>query len=64
MGAKNMAVVRCFALNLVRANKSKGSIKTCRKRAGWDPDFLLQILRLNDVSCGKKRQDLHGNRRP
>jgi predicted transposase YbfD/YdcC len=45
-GAKNMAVVRRFALNLVRANKSKGSIKTRRKRAGWSPDFLLQILQL------------------
>src|SRR5271155_2966717 len=27
-GAKNMAVVRRFALGLLRANKSKGSIKT------------------------------------
>ncbi len=45
-GAKNMAVVRRFALNLVRADKSKGSIKTRRKRAGWSPDFLLQILQI------------------
>jgi predicted transposase YbfD/YdcC len=45
-GAKNMAVVRRFALNLVRANKSRGSIKTRRKRAGWNPDFLLQILQI------------------
>jgi predicted transposase YbfD/YdcC len=45
-GAKNMAVVRRFALNLVRANKTKGSIKTRRKRAGWSPEFLLQILQL------------------
>jgi predicted transposase YbfD/YdcC len=45
-GAKNMAVVRRFALNLVRANKAKGSIKTRRKRAGWSPQFLLEILRL------------------
>ena len=43
-GAKNMAVVRRFSLNLIRANKAKGSIKTKRKVAGWDPDFLLQIL--------------------
>src|SRR5205085_11435194 len=41
-GAKNMAAVRRFALNLVRANKAKGSIKTRRKRAGWSPEFLLQ----------------------
>jgi predicted transposase YbfD/YdcC len=45
-GAKNMAVVRRLALGLVRANKSKGSVKTRRKAAGWDPEFLLQILRL------------------
>ena len=45
-GAKNMAVVRRFALNLVRANKTKGSIKTRRKRAGWSPEFLMGILRL------------------
>jgi len=45
-GAKNMAVVRRFALGLVRANKAKGSVKTRRKSAGWNPDFLLQILQL------------------
>jgi hypothetical protein len=45
-GAQNMAVVRRFALNLVRANKSKGSIETRRKCVGWDPDFLLQILQI------------------
>ncbi len=47
-GAKNMAAVRRFALNLVRANKAKGSIKTRRKRAGWSPEFLLQILQLKE----------------
>lgn len=45
-GAKNMAVVRRFALGLVRANTAKGSVKTRRKRAGWNPDFLLQVLQL------------------
>jgi predicted transposase YbfD/YdcC len=45
-GAKNMAVVRRFALGLVRANKAKGSVKTRRKKAGWNPDFLLQILQI------------------
>jgi predicted transposase YbfD/YdcC len=45
-GAKNMAVVRRFALNLVRAHKTKGSIKTRRKRAGWSPEFLLRVLQL------------------
>jgi predicted transposase YbfD/YdcC len=45
-GAKNMAVVRRFALDLVRSHKSKGSVKTRRKRAAWSQDFLLQILQI------------------
>ena len=46
-GAKNMAVVRRFSLNLIRANKTKGSVKTKRKAAGWNPNFLLEILQQN-----------------
>ena len=45
-GAKNMAIVRRFALGLVRANKSKRSVKTRRKTADWNPDYLLELLRL------------------
>src|SRR5580692_8008274 len=45
-GAKNMAVVRRFALGLLRANKSKGSIKTRRKSASWNTQFLLEILQM------------------
>jgi predicted transposase YbfD/YdcC len=43
-GAKNMAVVRHFALNLVRQVADKRSLKRRRKRASWDPSYLLQIL--------------------
>ncbi len=43
-GAKNMAVVRHFALNLVRQATDKRSIKRRRKRASWDPEYLLNIL--------------------
>ena len=43
-GAVNMAVVRHFAINLVRAVKDKRSIKLRRKHAGWNPDYLEQIL--------------------
>jgi predicted transposase YbfD/YdcC len=43
-GAKNMAVVRHFAINLVRTAKDKRSIKLRRKRAGWDPNYLATIL--------------------
>jgi predicted transposase YbfD/YdcC len=43
-GAKNMAVVRHFAINLVRNAKDKKSIKVRRKLAGWDPDYLASLL--------------------
>ncbi len=45
-GAKNMAVVRRFALGLIRAHKSKGSVKTRRKSASWDKNFLLDLLQI------------------
>jgi predicted transposase YbfD/YdcC len=43
-GAKNMAVVRHFAINIVRTAADKLSLKTRRKRAGWDPDYLASLL--------------------
>jgi predicted transposase YbfD/YdcC len=43
-GAKNMAVVRHFALNLVRQIPDKRSIKRRRKRAAFDPKYLMDIL--------------------
>jgi predicted transposase YbfD/YdcC len=43
-GAKNMAVVRHFALNLVRQVADKRSIKRRRKCAAFDPEFLMEIL--------------------
>jgi len=43
-GAKNMAVVRHFAINLVRAVNDKRSIRLRRKRATWQPDYLATIL--------------------
>jgi predicted transposase YbfD/YdcC len=43
-GAANMAIVRHFALNMVRALNDKRSIKLRRKRAGWSPDYLASIL--------------------
>ena len=36
-GARNMATVRHFALNLVRTATDKRSIKSRRKLAGWSP---------------------------
>ena len=43
-GAKNMAIVRHFAINLVRATKDKHTIKLRRKAAGWKPDYLATML--------------------
>jgi predicted transposase YbfD/YdcC len=46
-GAKNMAVVRHFALNLVRQLKDKRSIKLRRKRADRNLDYLAEILQVS-----------------
>lgn len=43
-GARNMAVVRHFALNLVRQTADKRSIKLRRKIAGWDPSYLATLI--------------------
>jgi predicted transposase YbfD/YdcC len=43
-GARNMATVRHFALNLVRTATDKRSIKSRRKLAGWSPDYLQAML--------------------
>jgi len=43
-GAKNMAVVRHFALNLVRQCTDKRSINRRRKCAAFDPRYLAEIL--------------------
>jgi predicted transposase YbfD/YdcC len=43
-GARNMAVVRHFAINLVRAATDQKSIKLRRKVAGWNPNYLAALL--------------------
>jgi len=43
-GAKNMALVRHFALNLVRQVNDRRSIKLRRKRADRNPEYLVEIL--------------------
>jgi predicted transposase YbfD/YdcC len=43
-GANNMAVVRHFALNLVRTANDKRSIRLRRKCATWNPEYLATIL--------------------
>lgn len=43
-GARNMAVVRHFAVNIVRNANDRLSLKTRRKLAGWDPNYLASLL--------------------
>ena len=43
-GPANIAVLRRRALDVVRADTSKGSMAEKLKRAGWDHDFLLKLL--------------------
>ncbi|SDE36268.1 hypothetical protein SAMN05421720_1347, partial [Rhodospira trueperi] len=43
-GAQNMALVRRFAFNIIRAGRGKRSIKTTRKVAGWDPAVIAQLI--------------------
>jgi predicted transposase YbfD/YdcC len=43
-GARNMAVVRHFALNILRQAKDKRAIKRRRKAASWNPEYLLEML--------------------
>lgn len=39
-----MALVRLFALNLLRSAQDKQSLKTRRKVASWNPDCLAFLL--------------------
>ncbi len=42
---ENLAVMRHIALNLIKKDKtSSGSIKGKRKRAGWDNNYLRELL--------------------
>jgi predicted transposase YbfD/YdcC len=43
-GATNMAVVRHFAINLLRTVQDKASLRLRRKRAAWEPAYLAAIL--------------------
>ena len=42
--AENLALLRKLALNLARLEPSKGSMRGKLKRAGWDDNFLINIL--------------------
>ena len=47
--SENLAWLRRMALSLIRQDKSKGTIKGKRKRAGWNDDFLRHLLCLLSI---------------
>ena len=43
--ARNLAVLRRIALNLVGRDRSAGAgVRARRKKAAWDDDYMLQLL--------------------
>jgi hypothetical protein len=43
--ARNLALVRKIALNLVAADRgSRASLRGRRKKAAWNDDYMLQII--------------------
>ena len=44
--AHNLAIMRRLALNTIRQDKSKGSLKTKMLRAGWNIDFRIKLLEM------------------
>ena len=43
--AANLGMLRRVALSLLKRAGTRGSIRTRRMKAGWDDDYLLQVLR-------------------
>lgn len=39
-----MGLLRRVAVSLLKRAGTKGSIQTRRMKAGWDDDYLLQVL--------------------
>lgn len=47
-GPENMALLRKTALQILKQVEDKQSIKSRRKMAGWDDEYLLNILKIAD----------------
>lgn len=45
--AENVAIIRHTSLNLLKKDPNKGSIRGKRKKAGWNDDYLLELLHGN-----------------
>lgn len=44
MAAQNFSLINKIALNILKKDKTKGSIKSKRLKAGWDNRFLTKLL--------------------
>ena len=44
-GPENLAIMRRVALNLARAEKSKGAMRGKLKKAGWHESVMLNLIR-------------------
>lgn len=42
---ENMAILRKMALQLLLQNKGKNSLKKLRKRAAWNDEFLMEVIK-------------------
>ena len=42
--SQNLAIVRRMVLNLLKLDKSKGSLKGKRRKASWSKEYLLELL--------------------
>jgi predicted transposase YbfD/YdcC len=49
-GPANIAVIRRRALDVARLDKSKGSLTGKLKRAGWNDEFMLKLLKSNAIA--------------
>ncbi|MDR0618530.1 MAG: hypothetical protein LBG17_01350 [Bacteroidales bacterium] len=42
--AQNFAIVRKVVLNLLKKDKGKESLRSKRLKAGWNNDFLIELI--------------------
>lgn len=49
--AQNISLINEFALAKLKQDETKGSIKTKRKRAGWDNSFLDKMMSQSNASA-------------
>lgn len=53
-GPQNLALLRRISLNLIKQDKSKGSIRAKRNLAGWKDEFMAQLLGWNPKASAKQ----------